>query len=170
MTTSRATALLLVSRSPRSSRISTADPAAASATQATATTQQSKPIAVHATQDKRQILVVSGTLSLLSTREATSLPETLPASRHPHLRLRPEHQKRPRLHRDAVNILYVANGPSNLASSSIAFSPHWNQEQPRRDRRVASVKTQAPPTRCPLRRPVPAKEARGRVRHRCRRH
>jgi hypothetical protein len=147
MTTSRATALLLVSA------VSSVLPAypqqtqpAASATQATATTQQSKPIAVHATQDKRQILVVSGTLSLLSTREADLIAGD--SAGHPVTLIfvcDQNTKKDPASTGDAVNILYVANGPSNLAlvihriqSSTGTKSSHGEIGG------VASVKTQAP--------------------------
>lgn len=71
MTTSRTTAVVLFC-----SVVSLALPARpqqtkpAASTQTAAPAQQSKSTAVHATQDKRQILVKSGTLSLLSSSEA----------------------------------------------------------------------------------------------------
>jgi hypothetical protein len=118
MTTSRTTAVLFFG-----SVASLALPAcpqqtkpAASTTQATASAQQSKNTAVHATQDKRQILVKSGTLSLLSSSEADLI--TGDSTGHPVTLtfLCDEHTKEDKASKgDAVNILYVANGHSNLA-------------------------------------------------------
>jgi hypothetical protein len=118
MTTSRTTAVLFFG-----SVVSLVLPArsqqtkpAASATQTTSSAQQSQNTAVHATRDKRQILVKSGTLSLLSSSEADLV--TGDAAGHPVtlIFLCDEHTKEDKASKgDAVNILYVANGHNNLA-------------------------------------------------------
>src|ERR1700678_1879787 len=79
---------------------------AASATQTTSSAQQSQNTAVHATRDKRQILVKSGTLSLLSSSEADLV--TGDAAGHPVTLtfLCDEHTKEDKASKgDAVNIL-----------------------------------------------------------------
>jgi hypothetical protein len=90
--------------------------ATASTTQTTAPAQQSKSTAVHANPDKRQILVTSGILSLLSSSEADLV--TGDASGHPITLtfLCDQNTKEDKASKgDGVNILYVANGRSNLA-------------------------------------------------------
>src|ERR1700723_3752179 len=82
---------------------------AASTTQTTAPAQQSKSTAVHANPDKRQILVKSGTLSLLSSSEADLV--TGDAAGHPITLtfLCDKNTKEDKASKgDAVNILYVA--------------------------------------------------------------
>jgi hypothetical protein len=118
MTTSRTTAVLFFGSVL--SLASTARPQqtkpAGSISQTTAAAQQSKSTAVHATQDKRQILVKSGTLSLLSSSEADLV--TGDSAGHPVTLtfLCDEHTKEDKASKgDAVNILYVANGHNNLA-------------------------------------------------------
>jgi hypothetical protein len=89
---------------------------AASTTQTTAPAQQSKSTAVHANPDKRQILVKSGTLSLLSSSEADLV--TGDAAGHPITLtfLCDKNTKEDKASKgDPVNILYVANGHNNLA-------------------------------------------------------
>jgi hypothetical protein len=119
MTTSRTTAVLFFGFV-----VSLAFPArpqqtkpAASKTQTTAPSQQSKSTAIHANPDQRQILVTSGILSLLSSSEA-DLVVRRDAHGHPVTLtfLCDKNTKEDKASKgDAVNILYVANGHSNLA-------------------------------------------------------
>jgi hypothetical protein len=117
MTTSRITAVVIFG-----SVVSLSLPARpqqtkpAASTQTAASAQQSKSTAVHAARDKRQILMKSGTLSLLSSSEADLV--TGDAAGHPVTLtfLCDQNTKEDKASKgDAVNILYVANGHTNLA-------------------------------------------------------